>query len=49
MLENRPIVSITIGYIIGILMGLYYKKSIALLYFGIYIIYLILKPKKTKK
>lgn len=49
MLENRPIVIITIGYIIGILMGLYYKKSIALLYFGIYIIYLILKPKKTKK
>lgn len=49
MLENRPIVSITIGYIIGILMGLYYKKSIALLYFGIYIIYLISKPKKTKK
>ena len=49
MLENRPIVAITIGYIIGIIMGLYFKKSIVLLYFLIFIIYLIFKKPPTKK
>ena len=49
MLENRPIVAITIGYIIGIIMGLYLKKSIVLLYFLCFIIYLIFKKPPTKK
>lgn len=43
MLENRPIVAITIGYLIGIILGLYLKFSIVLLYFVIFIIYIILK------
>ena len=49
MLENRPIVVITIGYIIGIIMGLYFKFSIALFYFIFYIIYLILKKTHKQK
>lgn len=49
MLENRPIVAITIGYIIGIIMGLYCKISIVFLYVFIYIVYLILKKPPNKK
>ena len=47
MIEKRPIVAITIGYIIGIIMGLYCKISIVFLYLILFFIYLILK--KTKK
>ena len=43
MLENRPIVAITIGYIIGIIMGLYCNISIVFLYLLFTIIYLIIK------
>ena len=49
MLKNRPIVSITIGYIFGIIMGLYCKISIVFLYAFAVIIYLILKRPKVKK
>jgi len=48
MLENRPIVAITIGYIIGIIMGLYFKNSIVLLIF-ILLICLILKRQYNQK
>lgn len=49
MLENRPIVVITIGYIIGIISGLYCKISIAFIYLILFIIYLVLKkPQKPK-
>lgn len=49
MLENRPIVVITIGYIIGIIMGLYCKISIVLLYLIIFLVYSITKkPRKAK-
>ncbi len=41
MLENRPIVTIAIGYIIGIIMGLYCKISIVLCYLLIFFIYQI--------
>lgn len=43
MLENRPIVVITIGYIIGILVGLYCRISIVLLYALIFTMYQIIK------
>ena len=46
MLKNRPIVAITIGYIIGIILGLYCKISIVFLYLLFFIIYLILKLNK---
>lgn len=49
MLENRPIVSITIGYVIGILIGLYLNISIAFFYLFIFIAYLLLKKEKKKK
>lgn len=49
MLKNRPIVCITIGYIIGILWGLYFKTSIVFLYLCMYIIYLIFHQEKKKK
>lgn len=49
MLENRPIVVITIGYIIGIIIGLYFKFSIVLLYFIIFFIYSIFKKPNIKK
>lgn len=49
MLENRPIVAITIGYIIGIILGLYCKISIVLLYVFCFIIYLALIKPHTKK
>ena len=48
MLENRPIVAITIGYLIGIIMGLYFNYSIVLLYLPFYL-YLILKKPPIKK
>ncbi len=43
MLEKRPIVNITIGYILGIIMGLYCKISIVFLYGIIFFIYSIKK------
>ena len=46
MLEQRPIVAIAIGYIIGIIMGLYCKISIVLLYLYLCIIYYIFKKAK---
>ena len=49
MLKNRPIVAITIGYIIGILMGLYCKISIVFLYIFVFFIYLVLKKPHLKK
>ena len=49
MLENRPIVVITIGYIVGIISGLYCKISIAILYFILISIYLILKKPPNRK
>ena len=49
MLENRPIVAITIGYIIGIILGLYCKISIVFLYLFIFILYLLFKKPRTKK
>ena len=48
MLENRPIVAITIGYLIGIIMGLYFKISIVPLYFGYFIFQFIYKPHVRK-
>ena len=45
MLENRPLVVIVIGYIIGIIMGLYFNFSIVFLYALISIIYFLLKEK----
>ena len=49
MLENRPIVVIMIGYIIGIIVGLYCKISIVLLYALGFIVYLIIKrPNKNE-
>lgn len=49
MLENRPIISITLGYIIGIIMGLYCKISIVFLYLIILLMYLIIKKEKKRK
>ena len=49
MLEKRPIVAITIGYIIGIILGLYCKISIAFLYLLFFIIYLLVKKPHIKK
>lgn len=49
MLENRPIVAITVGYIIGIIMGLYCKISIVFLYLIIFLIHQLLKISHTKK
>lgn len=40
---NRTIVIIAIGYMIGIISGLYSKMSIALFYVSIFLIYLIIK------
>lgn len=45
---KRPVVVITIGYIIGILMGLYCNISIVLMYFISFIIYSIIKIYKLK-
>jgi len=49
MLEHRPIISITLGYIIGIIMGLYCKISIVFLYLSLIIICLLLKKEKKYK
>ena len=40
---QKPILIVTLGYIIGIIMGLYCKISIALLYPIVIIIYLYIK------
>ena len=48
MLENRPIISCVIGYITGIILGLYCKISIVFLYLILLIIYLI-TYKQSKK
>ena len=44
---KRPILIATIGYIIGIIVGLYFNKSIVLFYIPIIAIYL-LRSKKIK-
>ena len=49
MLENRPFVAIAIGYIIGIILGLYCKISIVLLYLFYFIIYSLFKKPHSKK
>ena len=49
MLENRLITTIAIGYIIGIIIGLYCKISVAFLYFNLIILYIILKRPTNKK
>lgn len=46
---KRPIVIITVGYIIGILMGLYCNISIALMYVIGFIIYSIIKKLKNRR
>ena len=49
MLENRPVVVIAIGYIIGIIVGLYCKISIVPIFLILYLLYLICKKQhKTK-
>ena len=48
MLENRPIVAISIGYLIGIIMGLYFNFSIVLFYL-MFFIYLLLKKPSIKR
>ena len=49
MLENRKILTAVFGYIIGIIMGLYCKISIVLLYLIFYVLYLIFSRKQEKK
>ena len=49
MLENRKILVAAIGYIIGIIMGLYCKISIVPFYVLFYIIYIFFINKKEKK
>lgn len=49
MLENRKILIAVIGYIIGILMGLYCKISIVPFYILIFLLYGIIKKKEKKK
>ena len=49
MLENRPIVATTIGYILGIIMGLYCKNSIVLFYILFFSIYPIIKRERKRK
>lgn len=46
---NRPILIIVIGYIIGIIWGIYLKISIIPLYFFIFAIYIIIKLPYQKK
>jgi len=48
MLENRPIISVTLGYIMGIIMGLYCKISIVFLYLS-FIIYLMFRKERIYK
>ena len=49
MLETRKVLTAVIGYILGILMGLYCKISIVLFYIIIYLVYLIFANKDKKK
>ena len=46
---KRPFLVVIIGYIIGILWGLYFKISITLFYFPIIAIYIFLKSNKKKE
>ncbi len=48
MLENRKILTLSIGYIIGIFMGLYCKISIVLFYLVFYLIHLIFSKQENK-
>ena len=48
MLETRKVLTAVIGYILGILMGLYCKISIVLFYILIFLIYLIIGNKSKK-
>jgi len=48
-MKNRPVLVAVIGYIIGILMGLYFNFSIVLFYIPITAIYLIIKRKNIKR
>lgn len=45
---KRPILIALIGYLIGILWGLYFKISIVFLFAGVYVFYLLLKSIKIK-
>lgn len=45
---KRPILIAVIGYIIGIIVGLYFNKSIVLFYIPILVIYFVNKKIKTK-
>ncbi len=49
MLEKRLTLNISLGFIIGIIMGLYCKISIAFLYLLIYVIIFIIKLNKSKE
>lgn len=46
---KKPFLVVVIGYIIGILWGLYFKISITLFYFPIIAIYIFFQAKKKKK
>lgn len=47
---NRPILIVVIGYIIGIIWGIYFKVSIFPFYFLLFLIYIIIKlPYKKRK
>ena len=47
---NRPILIVVIGYIIGIIWGIYLKISILPFYFFLFVIYIIIKlPYKKRK
>jgi len=46
---NRPIFIVVIGYIIGIIWGLYLKISVVPFYFGLIAIYIIINLPYTKK
>ena len=46
---NRPIIIIVIGYIIGIIWGLYLKSSIVFLYIILYLIYIIIHSQYKKR
>ncbi len=48
-MKNRPILIVAIGYIIGILWGLYFKTSIVLCYILITATYLVIKKLYTTK
>lgn len=46
---KRPILILLLGYILGIIVGLYFKKSIVLIYFPAIIILLVYKKLKKKE